>query len=131
MEKGIDMADSFGWKTALYRWTAIGTALQVVMVVAGHWVAAIAGVFAILGTLISLVVGLLYAAAARVSFGNAALGGAAAGGVCAFVGILVSVVMGDVPGSVLLFGTLSGVVAGAVGGLIGHAVTGRTARATS
>ncbi len=45
--------------------TVIGTALQVAMVFAGHFIPAVANLFAIGGILISLVAGLLYARAAR------------------------------------------------------------------
>ena len=40
-----------------------------------------------------------------------------AGGICAFVGILVSYFLGDVPAAVLGFGTASSAVTGALGGL--------------
>ena len=71
-----------------------------------------------------LVAGVLYARLARpATRGNAALGGAAAGAICAFLGILVSYLLGDVPGSLLALGTISSAVTGAIGGFIG-ALTG-------
>jgi len=102
----------------------VGTLLQVVMVVAGHSSPAIKGWFAVGGMGLSLVAGVLYARLARpVTRGNAALGGAAAGAICAFLGILVSYLLGDVPGSLLALGTISSAVTGAIGGFIG-ALTG-------
>jgi hypothetical protein len=55
-------------------------------------------------------------------------GGATAGGICAFVGILVSHLMGDVPASLLLLGTISSIVTGAIGSAIGKAFGGSTAQ---
>ena len=102
----------------------VGTLLQVVMVVAGHSSPAIKGLFAVGGMGLSLVAGVLYARLARpATRGNAALGGAAAGAICAFLGILVSYLLGDVPGSLLALGTISSAVTGAIGGFIG-ALTG-------
>jgi hypothetical protein len=102
----------------------IGTVLQVAMVVAGHTNKSVAGLFAVGGMGISLVAGLLYAMLARGStMGGLVTGGAIAGGVCAFIGILVSHLMGDVPASLLLLGTVSSVVTGAIGGAIGKLFT--------
>ena len=108
----------------------VGTLLQVVMVVAGHSSPAIAALFAVGGMGLSLVAGVLYARLARpATKGSAALGGAAAGAVCAFIGILVSHLLGDVPASLLALGTLSSAVTGAIGGFIGALSLGRAATA--
>jgi hypothetical protein len=48
------------------------------------------------------------------------LGGAVAGGVCALIGIAVSVLLGDTPVFVLGLGTAISVLTGAVGGLWGQ-----------
>jgi hypothetical protein len=106
----------------------VGTLLQVVMVVAGHSSPAIKGLFAVGGMGLSLVAGVLYARLARPSTkGSAALGGGAAGAICAFLGILVSHLLGDVPGSLLALGTISSAVTGAIGGLLGALSLGRAA----
>jgi hypothetical protein len=112
------------------RWLAItsitGTALQVAMVLIGHYNELVKNnVFAIGGTLISLMVGVWIGKAAGSSRGSAALLGAFVGGDCALVGIAVSFGLGDVPLAVLAFGTLGSAVAGLVGGLGGHALSGR------
>jgi hypothetical protein len=108
--------------SALRNATLLGTALQLVMVIAGHWVEFIKlNVFAIGGMAISLAAGVVYARAARVSRGKSAANGAVAGGVCAVVGIVVSYALGDVPAAVLAFGTLGSAVAGAAGGAIAGA----------
>ncbi|HEU4647478.1 MAG TPA: hypothetical protein VFS33_00350 [Gemmatimonadales bacterium] len=107
---------------------AIGTLVQVGMVVAGHYVPGIARLFAPGGMLISALAGVLYASSARpASLGASATGGAIAGGACALIGILVSYLLGDVPAAVLGFGTASSAVTGAVGGVLGRMVGPRTA----
>lgn len=100
--------------------TVIGTVFQVAMVVAGHRNASIAAMFAVGGMGLSLVAGLLYAKnAGPSSVPDLAKGGAIAGGVCAFIGICVSYILGDVTASILALGTLSSAVTGALGGWIG------------
>lgn len=98
----------------------IGLLLQLVMVIAGHYVPVIKNnVFAIGGMLISLVAGLIYARRAAGGWGGALGGGLIAGGVCALLGIAVSVMLGDVPAEVLGYGTAGSAVAGLIGGGIG------------
>jgi hypothetical protein len=110
--------------------TLVGTLLQVAMVVAGHSNPAIKGLFAVGGMGLSLVAGVLYARLARATAkGSASLGGLAAGAICAFLGILVSYLLGDVPASLLALGTLSSAVTGALGGLLGAVSLGRAAAA--
>jgi hypothetical protein len=101
------------------RWIAIGTVLQTAMVVAGHFVATVALLFAPLGMGISLVVGLLWARAEARGLGDGAKGGAIVGGTCAFIGVAISLALGDVMAVILLVGTVSSAVAGAVGGVVG------------
>lgn len=110
--------------------TILGTVLQAAMVVAGHFIAFVAmNVFAFGGMGISALAGLLYGRKAA-GYGGAALGGAAAGAVCALIGIAISVVLGDTPAQILILGTASSGVTGAVGGVIGKLVSGtRTASA--
>src|SRR5690606_35077827 len=98
--------DEHAGRGALLRAVVVGTLLQLAMVVSGHWVAAIAALFAVLGMAISLLAGWLAAAWASVRGGRAARDGAIAGGSCALLGILVSWALGDVPAGVVAFGTL-------------------------
>jgi hypothetical protein len=109
----------------------VGTLLQVVMVVAGHSSPAVKGLFAVGGMGLSLVAGVIYARLARpATKGSAALGGLAAGAICAFLGILVSHLLGDVPASLLVLGTVSSAVTGAIGGVLGALGSSRAAAAT-
>jgi hypothetical protein len=112
-------------RNALIRATLIGTVLQLLMVVSGHFVPAIAAQFAIVGMLISLVAGVLYVRAARGGWGDSLIGGLIAGGLCAFIGILVSYLLKDVTVDILWMGTAGSAVAGLVGGAIGKLVFAR------
>ncbi len=103
----------------MFKWIGIGTVVQLAMVLIGHWSTAVANLFGPLGVLISLVVGLLWAREAARGLGHGAGGGAVVGGVCALIGIAVSLLLGDVSAMILLLGTLSSAVTGLVGGLLG------------
>jgi hypothetical protein len=101
--------------------TFVGTMLQITMVVIGHYVPWVAlHVFMFGGMMISATVGYLYARDVGKGYGSGALGGAIAGGVCALLGIAVSVVLGDTPPAILALGTSISVVTGAIGGLFGQ-----------
>ena len=116
--------------SAMFRAITLGTVLQLAMVLAGHYNAGIAQMFAAGGMTISLAAGLLLALwAKRSSWGASAFGGAIAGGVCALLGIIVSYALGDVTATILALGTLSSAVTGLVGGLIGHALASRKSAA--
>lgn len=104
------------------KWIGVGAVLQTGMVLAGHWMVAVANLFGPLGVAISLVVGLLWAREGSEGYGAGATGGALVGGACALVGILVSFLLGDVGAVILAFGTLSSAVTGALGGLLGYRI---------
>lgn len=106
-------------RKALINATVIGTVLQLAMVLAGHWAEDIANLFAVIGTLISLVAGLLYARDARGRWADSLLGGVIAGGVCALIGIAVSYLLKDVTADIFLLGTASSAAGGLLGGAIG------------
>jgi hypothetical protein len=70
---------------------------------------------------ISGIAGLLFALwSGQKTTGALAGGGVVAGGVSAFLGILVSYLLGDVPASVLGLGTAGSAVTGAIGGMLGR-----------
>ena len=109
---------------------AVGTVLQVIMVVAGHTNPSVASLFAVGGMGLSLLAGVLYTVLVRgqpAPMGSLLAGGALAGGVCALLGILVSHLLGDVPASLLVLGTVSSVVTGAVGAALGRLIAGNAA----
>jgi hypothetical protein len=102
--------------------TTIGLILQLVMVVAGHYMPPVKAKFAVGGMLISLLAGAIYIRLEQQGWQGALLGGAIAGGVCALLAIAVSVSLKDVPAMILVIGTLGSVVAGLVGGGIAKLV---------
>lgn len=100
---------------------AASTAVQLVMVVSGHFVEFIRmNVFAAGGMGISFAFGLAWARGAATSRGHGVKGGLLVGGVSALVGIALSVALGDVEAWILLVGTGSSAITGAIGGWIGH-----------
>ena len=58
---------------------------------------------------------------------SALLGGLLAGGLCAFIGIVVSYLLGDVTAMILVMGTASSAVTGAIGGWLGKLFAGKKA----
>jgi hypothetical protein len=122
------MPDQAGMSNPMVKSAVIGTILQLVMVVVGHFVPQVASAFPIAGTGIGGLAGLLNGLWSKgASMGAAAGGGAVAGGAGGLIGTLVSSLMGDVPMSTLVVGTGSTAVAGVVGGLIGKVLGGRSA----
>ena len=59
----------------------------------------------------------------RAARGISALNGAIAGGVCALIGIAVSVALGDTAAPILAIGTIGSAVAGAIAGAIAGGAT--------
>jgi hypothetical protein len=106
----------------------LGTILQLIMVVVGHYVPQVASLFPVVGTAIGGVAGLLNGWwSPNASPQNAAGGGAVAGGVGGLIGTIVSHLLGDVPASTLAIGTGASAGAGILGGLIGKYLGGRSA----
>lgn len=120
-----------GSNAAMKRWLIIGTVLQLLMVISGHYNDFIAqNLFALGGVTISLIAGAGYGSNAAAGRGSAALGGAVVGGGCALIGIAVSVALGDVPPLILALGTASSAAGGAIGGLVTALMRGREAATT-
>ena len=103
-------------------WIVIGVVLQIAMVVLGHLVPPLRDWWGPGGMLISLVVGALAAPAASGVWSKAVVNGALAGGAGAFVGILIALLLHDVPPMLLVLGTVSSVVAGITGAAVTNAV---------
>ncbi|MCW5760010.1 MAG: hypothetical protein KIS90_09605 [Phenylobacterium sp.] len=103
------------------RVTLAAAAAQVGMVVAGHYSAPIRdNLFALGGMGISMLAGLFYARIRGGGWADSLVGGLLSGGACAFLGIGVSVFLGDVPISLLAFGTAGSAIAGLIGGAAGR-----------
>jgi hypothetical protein len=106
---------------ALQRAILVGTLLQIVFVLIAHfsvWIEANALLFA--GMMTSATVGYLYAQEVAKGYALGAYGGAIAGGLCAFIGIAVSVLLGDMTARMLLVRGLICILTGAVGGIYGQ-----------
>lgn len=95
----------------------LGTVLQLIMVIAGHYDAFVRDhVFAFGGMAISLVAGFYYGIGAGGGWGKRLSGGAVVGASCAFLGIVVSVLLKDTAILILAIGTVSSAVTGLIGG---------------
>jgi hypothetical protein len=99
------------------RATILGLVLQLAMVGIGHAVPSLRAWWGPGGMTISLVVGIWAGWGASTTTG-AMTGGAVAGGLGALIGIGVAVMLGDVPTSLLLLGTISSTVAGLLGAVV-------------
>jgi hypothetical protein len=110
--------------------TGVGLVAQLAMVLSGHYVEFIkTNVFAIGGMGISLVSGLIFGVLARAAWPPSLVGGLVAGGVCALLGIAVSLALGDVVPMILVVGTLSSAAAGLIGGALGKLLARRPSAA--
>ena len=99
----------------------VGLALQLAMVITGHFVPVVKNSgFAIGGIMISLFAGFLYAKLTETGWRDSLVGGILSGGVCALLGIAVSVLLTDVPMQVLGFGTVASAITGLAGSAIGR-----------
>jgi hypothetical protein len=106
---------------ALQRAILVGTLFQVIAVVIAHfsqWIESHALLFG--GMMISATMGYLYAQEVARGYVRGACGGAVAGGLCAVMGIAVSVLLGDMTLKMLGIRTLISVLTGAVGGIYGQ-----------
>ena len=113
--------------TPLIRAALLGTILQVAMVVVGHSSPAVAQLFPVAGTGIGGLAGVLAGAwSPERSLGSAAGQGAIAGGAGALIGTIISLLLGDVPPSVIAIGTGASAGAGAIGAIVGRLMRGRT-----
>ncbi len=105
----------------LVRAAVLGTVLQVLMVVAGHFSPAIAGLFPIVGTGLGGIAGVLAGRLGpRRGVGTAVGEGLIAGGSGALIGTVISHLLGDVPTSIIAIGTAASGGAGAIGGVVGR-----------
>jgi hypothetical protein len=110
-------------------WATLGCLVaQIAMVEAGHAMPALQSPgFAIGGTTISLIAGLVAGRGSRSALG--ALGnGALAGGLGALIGIALSAWHGDVPASLLGMGTGASTLAGMIGATLTHGLRRPDAR---
>jgi hypothetical protein len=119
---------SDGMMKGLTKPMAIGTVLQVGMVLLGKVNPSVGQNFAIIGTSIAAITGVLASVMNRQpTMGGAVGGGAVAAGVSALIGTVVSMVTAQTGMDTVLIGTGSSVVAGALGGVLGQLFGGKKA----
>ncbi|HEY4125569.1 MAG TPA: hypothetical protein VGM36_13205 [Rhizomicrobium sp.] len=105
----------------LERATLVGIVMEVVLVVAGHYVPWVElHVFQFGGMMIAAIAGYLYGMDSAKGWGASSLGGAISGGTCGIIGIAVAVVLQEMPMIGLIVGTLICILTGTVGGLFGQ-----------
>ncbi len=108
------------------KYTLIALVLQLVMALIGHFSDEVMLLWAqAIGPGIPLVVGWLYSVRRGLSFRQASAGGMAIGAVGAFAGILLAILLGDAPWSLLWIGTVMAGVTGFLGGVVGWWAPGR------
>lgn len=108
---------------ALKRAIIVGTALQMATVALGHFRNLMAQHqigFLFAGMMISATVGYLYAQDVAKGYRLGIYGGAIVGGVCAAVGIALSVLLADLVFKDLVLRTAISILTGAVGGFYGQ-----------
>ena len=107
------------------RFVAAGVVLQLAMVVSGHYSDLFLSLAAPLGVGIPLVLAVAYGVTGPREYRAASVGGLAIGFVGAFFGVLLAILLGDQPWSLITFAPLSSGVAGVFGAVVGLAVTTR------
>jgi hypothetical protein len=117
-----------GMLKGLSKPTMIGTVLQVAMILLGKVSPMVGQNFAIGGTSIAAITGVLASMMGKpAGMGGAAGGGAVAAGVSALIGTVVSMATGQTGMETIAIGTGSSVVAGALGGIVGQLLGGKKA----
>jgi peptidoglycan/LPS O-acetylase OafA/YrhL len=108
--------------------TSVGLALQLAMVIVGHFASASfrQTAFAVGGMGFSLIAGAIYARLAKRGWAGTLGASAIVGGLCALAGIAVSVALKDVPASLLALGTIASIITGVAGGALGRFIPKRT-----
>jgi hypothetical protein len=106
---------------ALQRAIFVGALLQIIFVLMAHfsaWIAMHALLFA--GMMTSATAAYLYAQEVAKGYALGAYGGAIVGGLCAFAGVALAALLGDMTGNVLVVRDLISILTGAVGGIYGQ-----------
>lgn len=107
------------------RFIWMGVALQVAMVLAGHYSETVLLLSGILGTGIPFALGLWYGAVEPRDLKAASKGGFLIGIVGAFVGVVLAILLGDQTWILLTFAPLSSGATGLLGAIITMVATGR------
>ena len=111
-------------------YVALNTVFQTVVVVGGHYSAAVYALSGVLGVGIPAVIAIGYGALGSPSYKEAAKAAFVFSFLGAAIGVLVAILLGDQPWVLLTFGPLSSGVTGVLGAWIGVAVGGGRSRAS-
>ena len=107
------------------KYLVVTTVLQVAMVAGGHFSEALLNRSAVLGTIIPLIIGAWFGSAEPKTLNQAAGGGFLIGLIPAAIGILVGIVLGDQPWSLLPVGSVASGLTGLIGAVISFKTVGR------
>ena len=109
---------------------ALNTVFQTIMVVAGHYHAAVYDLSAVLGVGIPFILGIAYGALGSRSYKESAKGAFVFSFLGAAIGVVVAILLGDQTWILLSFAPLSSGITGVLGGWLGVAVGGSSKRET-
>jgi hypothetical protein len=109
------------------RYVLIALALQLLMVLVGSYSSPVFRLSGLFGMGIPLVVGWLYAVRRALSLSDASRGGLLIGAVGAAIALLVAILLGDHPWSLLPLGTVASTATGWLGAFVGWMLKGRKA----
>jgi hypothetical protein len=103
------------------RAAVVGTVLQLILAISGHFFPWIAINLFMFGRMMcSATAGYLYGLILGRGYAAGALGGAIAGGLCVVPALAVSVLLGDSPAAMVSIGTGISILTGGVGGAFGQ-----------
>ena len=128
MRAGAPNADREPLTPAVLRWSALGSAVGVGLVVIGHYNDAVYGVWPLPLVFASAVAASAYVIQVRRSAGDSVWHGGMVGGICGFGATALAAVMADVPAADLATVTLSATGAGAVVGWLTYLLLHRFCR---
>jgi hypothetical protein len=117
---------------AFLRATALVTVLQLLLVLLGLGVPSLqqANLYPIVGTLLAVLAGYLFAHWTRgTGLPQALAGGALAAGLSSFAGVVLAALAGPADLAIVFVATVTGSLAGAVGGCVGRLLPGPRRRA--
>jgi len=107
------------------KYLTVTTVLQVLMVIGGHFSEALLNRYAVLGTIIPLIIGAWFGSTEPKTLGRAAAGGFVIGVVPAAIGIMVGILFGDQSWALLPVGAVASGLTGLVGSVISFLTVGK------
>ena len=106
------------------RFVWMAAVLQLVVVLAGHFLEAVLNLSGVLGTAIPFVVAVVYGFTTAETFRRALRGGALVGLVGALVGSLLAILLRDATWTLLTYAPVASTLTGCLGAVVGRAGSG-------